>query len=180
MRLSWPWRLLVVCLNSVLFPNFPPILYNDPNLFPPPLIPSFHLPTQSTQRKQENINSPSKMASVNLAPVPQPIAIFDKFTAHQTETLAIKEKVMSLTGDSFDVKLANGQPIFKVKGKLMSISGRKSITDTSDNHLFDLVKEHLHLHTTFVAESPDKKKLLEVKSGFSRAFLSLSPFFGTI
>ena len=112
------------------------------------------------------------MASVNLAPVAQPIGIFDKFTAHQTETLAIKEKVMSLTGDSFDIKLANGQPIFTVKGKVMSISGRKSITDTSGNHLFDLVKEHLHLHSTYAAESLDGKKLLEVKSGFSRAFLS--------
>lgn len=113
------------------------------------------------------------MASVNLAPVPQPIAIFDQFTAQKTETLAIKEKIMSLTGDSFDVKLANGQPVFKVKGKLMSISGRKSVTDMSDNHLFDLVKEHLHLHTTYAAESPDGKKLLEVKSGFKCAFLSL-------
>ena len=81
---------------------------------------------------------------------------------------------MSLTGDSFDVNLANGQPIFRVKSKLMSISGRKSVTDMSDNHLFDLVKEHLHIHTTFAAESPDGKKLLEVKSGFSRALLSLS------
>lgn len=120
------------------------------------------------------------MASVNLPPVRQPIAIFDQFTARQTEVLAIKEKVMSLTGDSFDVKLANGQPVFKVKGKMMSVSGRKSVTDTSDNHLFDLVKEHLHLHTTFAAESPDGKKLLEVKSGFSRASLSLSLFLSFI
>ncbi|KAJ5116591.1 hypothetical protein N7456_000939 [Penicillium angulare] len=107
------------------------------------------------------------MHSVNLAPVPQPLAIFDQFTAHQTEVLAIKEKVLSLTGDSFDVKLANGQPIFKVKGKLMSISGRKAVTDTSNNHLFDIVKEHLHIHSTYAAESPDGKKILQVKSGIN-------------
>lgn len=112
------------------------------------------------------------MHSVNLAPVPQPLAIFDQFTAHQTEVLAIKEKVLSLTGDSFDVKLANGQPIFKVKGKLMSISGRKAVTDTSNNHLFDIVKEHLHIHSTYAAESPDGKKILQVKSGINRAFSS--------
>ncbi|GIK07533.1 hypothetical protein Aspvir_003199 [Aspergillus viridinutans] len=107
------------------------------------------------------------MASLQLSPVPKPVAIFDQFIAQQTETLALKEKVLSLSGDSFDVKLANGQPIFQIKAKLMSISGRKSVFDMAGNHLFDIVKEHLHIHTTFAAEDPHGKKLLEVKSSFS-------------
>jgi uncharacterized protein YxjI len=107
------------------------------------------------------------MASQQLCPVPNPVAIFDQFIAQQTETLALKEKVLSLSGDSFDVKLANGQPIFQIKSKLMSFRGRKSVFDTAGNHLFDIVKEHLHIHTTFAAEDPNGKKLLEVKSSFS-------------
>ncbi|PKX89951.1 LURP-one-related/scramblase family protein [Aspergillus novofumigatus IBT 16806] len=107
------------------------------------------------------------MASQQLCPVPKPIAIFDQFIAQQTETLALKEKVLSLSGDSFDLKLANGQPIFQIKSKLMSFRGRKSVFDMAGNHLFDIVKEHLHIHTTFAAEDPNGNKLLEVKSSFS-------------
>lgn len=49
----------------------------------------------------------------------------------------------------------------------MSLSGRKSVFDMAGNHLFDIVKEHLHIHTTFAAVDPHGKKLLEVKSSFS-------------
>ncbi|KNG85042.1 hypothetical protein ANOM_006967 [Aspergillus nomiae NRRL 13137] len=107
------------------------------------------------------------MASQQLPPVPTPVAIMDQFIAPQTETLVLKEKVLSLSGDSFDVKLASGQPIFQIKAKHMSISGRKSIFDMAGNHLFDLVKEHLHIHSTYVAQAPDGRKLLEVKSSLS-------------
>jgi len=104
---------------------------------------------------------------MQLPPAPKPVAIIDQFIARQTETLALKEKVLSLSGDSFDVKLANGQPIFQIKSKHMSISGRKSVLDMAGHHLFDIVKEHLHIHTTFAAEDPQGKKVLEVKSNFS-------------
>jgi hypothetical protein len=36
------------------------------------------------------------------------------------------------------------------------------------NHLFSIVKEHLHIHATYVMEGPNKEKLCEVKSGFKR------------
>ncbi|KAH1478693.1 hypothetical protein KXW28_006880 [Aspergillus fumigatus] len=107
------------------------------------------------------------MASQQLSPVPKPLALFDRFIAQQTETMALKEKVLSISGDSFDVKLANGQPIYQIKAKHMSLSGRKSVFDMAGNHLFDIVKEHLHIHTTFAAVDPHGKKLLEVKSSFS-------------
>jgi hypothetical protein len=71
------------------------------------------------------------MAGIQLAPMPQQIGVFDNFIARQTETLVLREKVLSLTGDNFEIKLANGQPILKVSGKVMSISGRKSVFDVS-------------------------------------------------
>ena len=84
---------------------------------------------------------------------------------------------MSLSGDSFDIKLASGQPIFKVQGRHITISGRKSVYDMSGNHLFDIVKEHLHIHTTYVAEGPEGRKLLEIRSAIKRtpsfSFLTL-------
>lgn len=96
------------------------------------------------------------------------VGIFPQMTARQSETLVLKEKMLSLTGDSFDIKLANGQPILRVQGKALSISGRKSVYDMAGNHLFDIAKEHLHIHTTFVAQDPQGNKIMEVKSSFAR------------
>lgn len=103
-----------------------------------------------------------------LAPSPQPIAIFPQFIAVQPETLVLKEKVLSLSGDSFSIKLANGTPILQVEGKVMSISGRKKVCDMQGKHLFSIVKEHLHLHSTYVVEGPAKEQLMVVKSSLAR------------
>lgn len=99
-----------------------------------------------------------------LPPVPQPIGIFDDFIAQGTKTLILTDKVMLQSSDDFDIKLAGSdQPIMKIKGKLMTASGRKSVFDMSDKHLFDIVKERLHLHSTYVAEEPGGNKFLVVK-----------------
>jgi uncharacterized protein YxjI len=103
-----------------------------------------------------------------LAPVQQPIGIWNQFLARQTETLVLREKVMSLSGDSFDITLASGQPLLRIQGSVLSFSGRKSVFDMTGNHLFDIVKEHLHIHSTYAAVDPSGRKLLEVKSSFAR------------
>jgi uncharacterized protein YxjI len=105
-----------------------------------------------------------------LQPVPRPLGVFDQFIARNTETLILKEKVFSLTGDSFDVQTANGQSILKLQGRKMTISGRKSLSDMQGNHLFDIVQERLHIHTTYVAEDPKGNKILTVKSSFRRIY----------
>ncbi|KAM7186859.1 Tubby C-terminal-like domain containing protein [Naviculisporaceae sp. PSN 640] len=102
-----------------------------------------------------------------LAPLAQPIGIFDQYLARQTEVIVLREKVMSLTGDSFEIKMQNGQPLFRVEGRVLSISGRKTLTDMAGNKLFDIVKEHFHIHTTFAVEDPSGRKLMQVKSGFA-------------
>ncbi|KAL2021848.1 hypothetical protein VTK56DRAFT_6622 [Thermocarpiscus australiensis] len=104
-----------------------------------------------------------QMASYQLPPAPQPLAIFDQFIAQQTVTLVLKEKLH----DSFDVKLLNGQPVLRVQGKILSLRARKCVSDMAGNHLFDIVKEHLHIHTTFAVQDPSERKLMEVKSSFA-------------
>jgi hypothetical protein len=128
-------------------------------------------PSYTTLRPAPEKPLPAHLMA-SLAAVPQAIALFPQFIAHQPETLVLKEHVMSLTGDSFSIKLANGTPILQVEGKVMSISGRKKVCDMQGVHLFDIVKEHLHIHATYVAEAPDGKKLLEVKSGFKCELLA--------
>lgn len=110
-----------------------------------------------------------------LAPVQRPIGVFPNFIAKGTEALVIKERVFSLSGDSFDITDAQGRAVFKVEAHHISLSGRKSLSDSAGNKLFDLVKEHLHIHTTFVGEDTQKKKILEVKNSF-KCMLLLPPF----
>jgi len=101
-----------------------------------------------------------------LAGLPQPIGLFPTFIAQRSETIVLKEKVMSLTGDSFSIKLADGTPLFQVEGKLMTITGRKRVTDMQGNHMFDIVKELLHLHHVWALEDASGKKIMEVKNKF--------------
>ncbi len=108
-----------------------------------------------------------------LEPFLEPIAIFDQFVAREPQTLVMKEKVLSVSGDSFDVKLACGQSLLKVHGSWISLSGRKKVDDVHGKHLFDIVKEHLHLHTTYAIEDVHGKKIAEVKSSLACMFYLL-------
>lgn len=94
------------------------------------------------------------------------VGIFNQFMRPFPTTIVLKEHVLSLTGDSFSIKMEDGTPILQVEGKVMSISGRKKVSDMAGNHLFDIIKEHLHIHTTFAVEDPKGQKLMEVKSSF--------------
>ncbi|KAJ5946665.1 hypothetical protein N7454_003504 [Penicillium verhagenii] len=103
----------------------------------------------------------------NLEPVVEHIALFDQFVSAEPQTLVLREKVLSVSGDSFEVKLANGDTVIKVHGAWVSLSGRKKVEDAHGKHLFDIVKEHLHLHSTFALEDTHRKKVCEVKSGLT-------------
>jgi uncharacterized protein YxjI len=52
----------------------------------------------------------------------------------------------------------------KVHGAWVSLSGRKKVEDAHGKHLFDIVKELLHIHTTYAIEDTHGKKTCEVKS----------------
>ncbi|CAI7615028.1 unnamed protein product [Penicillium pancosmium] len=100
----------------------------------------------------------------HLDPIAEPIAIFEQFVSTEPQTLVLKEKVLSVSGDSFEIKLASGEPLLKVHGAWVSLSGRKKVEDAHGKHLFDISKELLHLHTTYAIEDPHHKKICEVKS----------------
>ncbi|RYP63336.1 hypothetical protein DL771_009321 [Monosporascus sp. 5C6A] len=106
---------------------------------------------------------------MTMNPYPMPLGLFPGFITQQTETLMVQERGMSLSGDSFTIKTAGGQPVFDVKGHLFSLSGRKVVTDMRGNHLFTIRKKHMALHWTYYAEDPAGNQILEVinKFGFT-------------
>ncbi|KAI1455428.1 DUF567-domain-containing protein [Annulohypoxylon moriforme] len=101
-----------------------------------------------------------------LAPFNRPVGIFAPFIAKASETLVLKEKVASLSGNSFDITLSNGQPIFKVKGESLTLSNRMNVMDVGGNLLFCIRKKHLTIHTTYYAENPSGDEIFEVQSKF--------------
>ncbi|KAF4768835.1 hypothetical protein HAV15_008522 [Penicillium sp. str.  len=103
----------------------------------------------------------------NLDPVAEPIAIFEQYISKEPQTIVLKEKVLSVSGDSFDIKLANGEPFLKVQGAWVSLSGRKKVEDAHGKHLFDIVKELLHIRSTYAIEDTHRKKICEVKSSLT-------------
>ncbi|KAI2603631.1 DUF567-domain-containing protein [Hypoxylon sp. NC1633] len=111
-----------------------------------------------------------------LAPFPRPLGVFTPFVARQTETLILKEKVLSLSGNSFDIALASGQPIFRIKGETFSLSNRMNVMDMSGKLLFCIRKKHFKLHTTYYAEGTSGEEIFEVQSRFK---LGGSKFIGT-
>jgi hypothetical protein len=95
------------------------------------------------------------------------VGVFPQFIAQQTEQLVLKEKVLSLSGDSFDIKTVDGRPILQVKGEALSLSGRKRVMDMQGVPLFDIRKKLVALHATFYCEDPNGQQFFEVKKKFS-------------
>lgn len=64
--------------------------------------------------------------ATQLPPLQHPIAIFPQFVAQKCENIKLREKMMSLSGDSFYIELyPSNQPLLQVKGTTFSLSGRK-------------------------------------------------------
>lgn len=111
-----------------------------------------------------------------LTPFPRPLGLFKAYYAPQAETLVLKEKIMSLSGDSFDIKTLDGRPVFKVQGDAFSLSGRKTVMDIAGNALFTIRKRHLRLLATYYAEDPNEREILEVEGKFSCRYLASFAF----
>ena len=85
------------------------------------------------------------------------------FTRRHGHDVVVVPSAMGKTTDNL-IKLANGTPILRVEAKGMSFSGRKKMFDLQGTHLFDIVKEKFHLHTTFAVEDASGGKIMEVRS----------------
>ena len=115
-------------------------------------------------------------AAEDLPEVPCPIGIFPQFFTRGSETIVLKEKVLSFTGDDFHIKLANGMPLLRVEGQMMSISDRKRVYDEYDNHLFDIVKGHFHIHATYWLEDPEGNEIMKVQNSLFECTLVITAF----
>ena len=106
------------------------------------------------------------MASVQLAAVPAPVAVFPSFIAQYPTTLIMKEQIFSLSDDAFTVKTLDGRDVLKITADTFSLSARKRVHDPAGNHLFTLRKEIFSIPKSYFAESPAGNKIFEVQGKF--------------
>lgn len=106
----------------------------------------------------------SQLAPFNPPLGPQPAN--PAFYSPTESTLQMKEKILSLSGDSFTITTATGSPVCQCTGKVFSLHGTKAFTDMQGGELFTVKKKMLALHKSFVCESPAGHSF-EVKGHFS-------------
>ncbi|EWG41929.1 hypothetical protein FVEG_03909 [Fusarium verticillioides 7600] len=127
------------------------------------------LPQNQCEPTEVQIYPPRPLIAV--PPIPaallgHQVGIFPAYITVQTETLTVREKLGSYNGGELEVQHVNGLPILKVEWKVMSISGRKMVYDMRCNHLFSIVRRHLHFRTRYVVEDPQGRELMNVRSSF--------------
>lgn len=60
-------------------------------------------------------------------------------------TIAMREKMLSLTGDDFTVKTVDGMDIMQCKAKLVSMHDKKKFTDMEGNEIVRCPLHQSHL-----------------------------------
>jgi uncharacterized protein YxjI len=90
-------------------------------------------------------------AAAPLAPVAAPIGVIPHFTQHgQQIALKVRERKVSISGDDFAVKDAvSGHTMFRVEGKVFSLSDKKIVKDANGTPLFTIRKKHLAIKATY-------------------------------
>jgi uncharacterized protein YxjI len=103
-----------------------------------------------------------------LAPVSPPLGINPAYCVPKQTVLVMKEKVWSISGDTFHIVDENGHEVVQCRGQAFSLTDRKEFADSSGRPLFSLRTRHFTLHKSFYAEDGNGKNLFEVKGKFSR------------
>eukprot|EP00172_Hildenbrandia_rubra_P001761 Plantae.Rhodophyta-Hildenbrandia_rubra.ctg2352.p1 GENE.Plantae.Rhodophyta-Hildenbrandia_rubra.ctg2352~~Plantae.Rhodophyta-Hildenbrandia_rubra.ctg2352.p1 ORF type:complete len:357 (+),score=58.20 Plantae.Rhodophyta-Hildenbrandia_rubra.ctg2352:168-1238(+) len=90
-------------------------------------------------------------------------AVAAAHTFSRPMTFVLKEKVLSLSGDSFSVKDDSGRTHYKVEGKLLSIRDKKVLCDSHGHKLYRMKESLISLRS--------RQQILDAKTG--RAVVTL-------
>lgn len=120
------------------------------------------------------------MPPINLAPLNPALGVNPAYCVPKQTVLAMKEKVWSLSGDTFHIVDENGHEVVQCRGQTFSLSDRKEFADTAGRPLFSLRTKLLSIHKTFYAEAPNGQVLFEVKGKFSSMSSLRSIDFGNL
>ncbi|CZS93917.1 related to DUF567 domain protein [Rhynchosporium graminicola] len=107
------------------------------------------------------------MSRINLPPIQPALGVNPAYCVNKQTTLVMKEKVWSLSGDTFHIVDENNHEVVQCRGQTFSISDRKQFASSTGQPLFSLRTRLLRLHKSFYAEGANGQVLFEVKGKFS-------------
>ena len=132
------------------------------------ILPSIHESSTASSTRTESITIRTDKMDNQLAPLSPPLGINPAYCVPKQTVLVMKEKVWSVSGDTFHIVDENGHEVVQCRGQAFSLSDRKEFADSSGRPLFSLRTRHFTLHKSFYAEDGSGKNLFEVKGKFSR------------
>ncbi|EIM79548.1 DUF567-domain-containing protein [Stereum hirsutum FP-91666 SS1] len=109
----------------------------------------------------------STSQSVLLEPFHPPIGLNAAFCMPHVETLVMKEKMWSFSGDDFSIQNSAGQDVVRCHGQAFSWRDRKEFKDARQMPLFTVRNKVLAFHKTQLIEAMDGTDLCTVKKKFS-------------
>ncbi|KAJ8650832.1 hypothetical protein MRB53_003855 [Persea americana] len=118
-------------------------------------------------------------------PLTHPISVIGpQYLAPYPVDLTITEKTFSLTDGDYAVTDINGNIVFKIKGKLLSLRDKRSLVDAAGNTLVTMRQKVMTAHhrwEAFRGDSTDSKDLLfsVKKSSLFQIKTELDVFFST-
>lgn len=93
-----------------------------------------------------------------------PVAVVgQQYCAPYPVDLTVKKKALSLSDGDFSVLDVNGNVVFKVKGKLLSLRDRRVLVDAVGNPIISMQQKMISMHRrwqVFRGDSSDEKDLL--------------------
>jgi uncharacterized protein YxjI len=108
--------------------------------------------------------------AVQLQPVNPPMGPNLGYCVNKTTILTMKEKVWSLSGDTFTITDEHDQVVVQCNGTTFSMSDRKEFLAPNGQPLFSLKNKIISIKKSFYAEGPGGGIVFEVKSKFSSKF----------
>ncbi|KAL5632666.1 hypothetical protein ACGC1H_005571 [Rhizoctonia solani] len=116
-------------------------------------------------------SSGSTMQFSALVPQNPPLGVMPAYAQNHEVTLKLREKSMSLSGDSFEITDPQGRPYFKVEGNALSIRSKKTLKQADGRPIFNIQNKLLTIHHQYLVynanESTESEPLFVIKSHFS-------------
>ncbi|CAE6413629.1 Protein LURP-one-related 15 OS=Arabidopsis thaliana GN=At5g01750 PE=1 SV=1 [Rhizoctonia solani AG-1 IB] len=116
----------------------------------------------------------SSSSTIEFSPlVPQnpPLGIMPAYAQNYELTLKLREKRMSLSGDSFEITDPQGRPYFQIEGSALSFREKKTLKQADGRPILNIQNKLLTIHRQYFIynanESTDSEPLCLIKSHFS-------------
>ncbi|KAH7337025.1 tubby C-terminal-like domain-containing protein [Rhizoctonia solani] len=100
-----------------------------------------------------------------------PLGVMPAYAQNYELTLKLREKRMSLSGDSFEITDPQGRPYFKMEGSALSFREKKTLKQADGRPIFNIQNKLLTIHRRYLVynanESTESEPLFTIKSHFA-------------